>query len=48
MRPRVLTPAYWEGQVRVTGTRRGDRISGVGFVEQYYGSQNQVWNKRHL
>ena len=37
----ISTPAYWEGQVRVTGTRAGVPVFGFGFVEQYYGSQNQ-------
>ena len=37
----ISTPAYWEGQVAVTGTRRGHAVSGFGFVEQYFGSQNQ-------
>lgn len=37
----ISTPAYWEGQVAVTGTRHGQQISGNGFVEQYFGSQNQ-------
>ena len=36
----IATPAYWEGQVRVTGSRRGVPMSGVGFVEQYFGAQN--------
>ena len=37
----ISTPAYWEGQVAVEGTRRGVPVKGYGFVEQYYGSQNQ-------
>ena len=37
----ISTPAYWEGQVAVSGTRRGVPVSGFGFVEQYFGSQNQ-------
>ena len=37
----ISTPAYWEGQVAVKGTRRGVPVSGFGFVEQYFGSQNQ-------
>ena len=36
----IATPAYWEGQVRVTGSRRGVPVLGVGFVEQYFGAQN--------
>ena len=28
-----LTVVYWEGAVRVTGTRAGQTVSGVGFVE---------------
>lgn len=37
----ISTPAYWEGQVAVSGTRRGEAVTGFGFVEQYFGSQNQ-------
>ena len=37
----ISTPAYWEGQVAVVGMRRGVAVSGYGFVEQYFGSQNQ-------
>ena len=37
----ISTPAYWEGQVKVVGTRHGRPVAGNGFVEQYYGSQNQ-------
>jgi predicted secreted hydrolase len=29
----ALTFRYWEGAVRVTGTRRGRGVSGVGYVE---------------
>ena len=42
----ISTPAYWEGQVKVTGTRNGVAVSGMGFVEQYFGSQNQDF--RHM
>ena len=37
----ISTPAYWEGQVSVEGSRKGVPVRGNGFVEQYYGSQNQ-------
>ena len=37
----ISTPAYWEGQVAVRGTRRGVPVRGHGFVEQYFGSKNQ-------
>ena len=37
----ISTPAYWEGQVKVSGTRNGLPVKGNGFVEQYFGSQNQ-------
>lgn len=37
----ISTPAYWEGQVAVKGTRHGAPVQGFGFVEQYFGSQNQ-------
>lgn len=30
---RYTPAAYWEGEVRVTGTRRGQAVSGRGFVE---------------
>ena len=28
-----LLPAYWEGAVRFTGTRRGRAVTGVGYLE---------------
>jgi len=37
----ISTPAYWEGQVSVTGEKDGSALQGYGFVEQYFGSQNQ-------
>jgi len=30
----IAKPAFWEGRVRVSGTFRGERVSGLGFVER--------------
>ena len=31
----IAMPSYWEGRVRVSGTRDGQPISGLGFCEQF-------------
>lgn len=41
----ISTPAYWEGQVRVTGTYNGLAVAGKGFVEQYRGTQVQDFRR---
>lgn len=30
----IRAPAYWQGRVKVTGTFRGEAVTGVGFIEQ--------------
>lgn len=30
----IAKPAFWEGRVRVTGTFRGEAVTGLGFIER--------------
>jgi len=30
----IAKPAFWEGRVRVEGTRRGEAVRGIGYVER--------------
>ncbi|MBC8281408.1 MAG: hypothetical protein H8E48_11515, partial [Chloroflexi bacterium] len=39
---RYTPAAYWEGEVRVTGTRHGETVSGRGFVELVGYDPNQL------
>jgi hypothetical protein len=31
----IARPAFWEGRLEVTGTYKGKKITGVGFIERH-------------